>query len=91
MSENLDVKIFPNPITDFGTITFKNYVNDANVNISLYDVLGRKIGTYFDKQMNTGDADYFQLEASKFSAGIYNLVFRINGKQMLSKQLVIAK
>ncbi len=48
-----DFKIYPNPITNESIISFQTKTND-NVNLSIFDIQGRKICTLLDERLIAG-------------------------------------
>ncbi len=46
-------KVYPNPVSGNSLISFQTKTNE-NVNISVYDIQGRKICTLLDEKMNAG-------------------------------------
>ncbi|TAL67785.1 MAG: hypothetical protein EPN82_13165 [Bacteroidetes bacterium] len=87
----LDTRIFPNPMVEFSTISFKSLIDNASVKVQINDVLGRCIGTYYEGMMNKDDTHYFQLKKEQLSSGVYYVSFIINGRQAQLKQLVVVE
>ena len=50
---NSNLKIYPNPITNESVIYFQTQTSEK-VNLSIYDIQGRKICTLIDEKLNTG-------------------------------------
>ena len=87
----LDLRIFPNPMVEFSTISFKSLIDNANVKVQISDMLGRSMGTYFDGTMNKDETHYFQLKAGTLSSGVYYVTVYVNGRQVELKQLVVTQ
>jgi hypothetical protein len=64
-----DFKVFPNPITSESIISFQTKINE-NVNLSIFDIQGRKICTMLDENLNAG-THTIPLKNSIPSGGIY--------------------
>lgn len=60
---------YPNPFNPSTTIEFSLKEN-SNVKLSIYNILGQKVVTLIDGQMNAG-AHIYQFNASNLSSGIY--------------------
>ncbi len=69
---NSKTLIFPNPFTNFTTISFSEEITlDENTTFELYDILGNKVKTVDKIQENN-----FKLERGSLSNGIY--IFKVN-------------
>jgi hypothetical protein len=88
---------YPNPFNPSTVIEFNipNHVGDglkpfpANVNLSVYDVLGRKVTTLVNKQQSPGHYKV-SFDASNLSSGIYFYQLRI-GNKSLSKKMILLR
>ena len=81
---------YPNPFTDATTIPL-NLEYDSDINISLYDLTGRKILTAFNGQMNAG-VNNFTLNRNSLASGYYIYKVSIsnpNGRFEESKKLIV--
>jgi hypothetical protein len=79
--------IFPNPTSNLATIAFEGFEN-SDIEISLVNLLGEVV---FSKKINSSAyLDYYNLDVSLLSNGIYNLVAKSNGK-ITTKKLQILK
>ncbi len=87
----IDIRIFPNPMVEFSTISFKSLIDNANVKVQISDMLGRSMGTYFDGLMNKDDTHYFQFKAGELASGVYYVTVYVNGRQAELKQLVVTQ
>ncbi len=87
----IDTKIYPNPASEFASVSFKLNDNGGNVRLELYDLMGRRISTVYNKTLAKGDAKLIQIETNELQQGIYNLVFVLNGHNILTRQIMIVK
>jgi hypothetical protein len=79
--------IFPNPTSDLATLAFEGY-KDSDIEVKLVNLLGEVV---FSKKINSSAyLDYYNLDVSLLSNGIYNVVAKSNGK-ITTKKLQILK
>ncbi len=71
----LKVNVFPNPSTDYITVSFENRINNQNFTIEIFDLQGKILFT--DKF----EADKAQLNMSQYVSGIYLLKVTDNDNQ----------
>lgn len=76
-----EVKVFPNPASDFVTVSIKDKME--NPEIKMYDIMGKLV-----KQEQFESGNNLQFSVSNLSKGIYYLQISSNGKEM-SKKLII--
>ena len=79
---------YPNPFNPSTKINF-SIAKPSNVKLIVYDILGRKVATLINNQMNTGSYIY-EFDASRFASGVYFYSleagdFKVNKKMMLLK------
>ena len=67
--EENNFKIYPNPITNESIISFETKTN-TNVELSIFDVQGKKIMTLLDKNLNEGNHKT-SINNSLLNSGIY--------------------
>lgn len=74
---------YPNPFTTSTKIKYNTPV-EGNVEISIYDILGRRVKTILDERQ---PADFHEIEWApmQLSSGIYICVMRADGKQFTKK------
>jgi hypothetical protein len=60
---------YPNPFNPITTIQF-TVPKHTNVKLQLYDLLGRKVGTLVDEELEPGEYKYI-FNASGFASGVY--------------------
>jgi hypothetical protein len=64
--------------------------NETNVNISLYDILGRKVATLVNKVQSPGKYK-INYVPTNLSAGTYFYTLRVNNNIILTKKLLLIK
>ncbi|HKK46726.1 MAG TPA: invasin domain 3-containing protein [Balneolaceae bacterium] len=79
---SLDIN-YPNPFSDHTTIKYETPV-EGNVQLLVYDILGRKVKTIIDQRQ---PADFHEATwtPSQLASGVYILVMRAGGKQFTRK------
>lgn len=84
-TDNLNVNIFPNPTTGIVNIEL-GQLDYQNVNIQVYDLLGRK----FDAQLRSTSLGQYEVNLSNRPEGMY--IIRIKtGKHVINKKLLLSK
>jgi hypothetical protein len=83
----IDFKVYPNPITNQSVISFQTQTS-GKVNLSVFDIHGRKISSMVDKTLPAGSYNY-PLEKNLPSDGIYFL--RLKTQEGISTQKIIYK
>ena len=63
------IEVFPNPTTSDITVTFK-VDETTNANLSIYDVVGRKVITILDGQLPNGQYTYNE-NLGQLEPGLY--------------------
>jgi len=72
---NLNLNVFPNPVSEELTILYRNSTNDK-LSISLYDLTGRKVATLFQGIQSIGNQTlHFNVAKNNLAKGTYHLVF----------------
>ena len=71
ITTNLNTSIYPNPVSNFVTVSFGDTINSDILSI-LYDIQGREVLTTI-----TAPTQSFQLDMSQFAAGAYILKIRV--------------
>jgi len=79
------LEVYPNPTSDLIQLKL-SLVDDAKVNLSIFDNSGKRIKTFLNGN-SKGDFS-FEWDASAASSGIYFAVLEINGEK-ISKQFVV--
>jgi hypothetical protein len=79
---------YPNPFNP-GTMIRYQLPATSNVQLDVFDVLGRKVATLENGLVQAGTHEVY-FDASGFSSGIY--IYRLNtGQQVLTRQMVLVK
>jgi hypothetical protein len=79
---------YPNPFNPSTTIKFA-IPNDADVNLSIFNVLGELVTTLVDKNLNAGQYEY-EFDAQNLSSGIY--IYRIKANDFVeTKKMVLLR
>ena len=81
-----DIIIYPNPATVSTTISI-SLQNNRVINISVFDVNGRKVIKVFEGELSTGTHD-FKIDINQLSKGYY-LVRAGSGLRISSKKLIV--
>lgn len=82
------IKVQPNPVETNATITF-NIAERNRVDVSLFDINGRKVQTIFSKVAEPGNNTAI-IDATVLSSGTYSIVIT-DGNSTITKQIVIKK
>ena len=85
---DLYLNVYPNPFNDFTTINYSIAKTD-NIEISVYDQLGRKIETLVKSRKEAGD---YQIDwkTPTLTAGVYHLKM-VTNEGTYTRQLVLTK
>ncbi|MDD5361457.1 MAG: arylsulfotransferase family protein [Ignavibacteria bacterium] len=78
---------YPNPFNPTTTIKF-SIPSSSFVNLSVYDITGKKVGEILNGQMSAGQYSE-KWDGSKFSSGVYFYVLKTNNFQSTKKMLLI--
>ncbi|MCF8240617.1 MAG: T9SS type A sorting domain-containing protein [Melioribacteraceae bacterium] len=79
---------YPNPFNPVTNISYHN-PEAGKVNITVFDILGRRIKTLIDEYVSPGKYE-LQFDAGELSSGVY--IYRITaGKFSASKKFVLMK
>jgi len=79
---------YPNPFNPSTKIVFE-LKESANTTLSVYNVLGEKVATLVDQNLNAGKYSY-DFDASKLSSGIYFYTLQ-SGKNIATKKMMLIK
>lgn len=80
---------FPNPFNPKTTIKYSIKLTSL-VNITLYNISGKKINTLLQEKKNKGIYE-LEFDGSHLSSGVYFLLFEIDNKIFESKKIMIVK
>ncbi len=90
-SNKIETNIYPNPAFTLTNISFKMNQISGWVDIDIYDMYGRKILNIYHQYLNNDGFDVINYNTDNISAGMYNIIFTINGNKELTKKLIITK
>lgn len=85
----LEMKVYPNPIREFATVSFRNARNTGRFKVELRDMPGRNLGVLYDKTVESGNADYFTLDRNGLAQGTYFLTVSLDGKLIASTKIMV--
>lgn len=83
-----DISVHPNPVTNNANIEF-NLDNNSNVNISLFDILGKKVMDIHNGELNSG-AHSIKLNSEYMQQGVYFVKLQMNN-QIITKKILVTK
>jgi hypothetical protein len=78
---------YPNPFNPVTTFRF-TIPEQGNVNLRIYDMLGRRVTTVINKNMEAGVHTY-TYDASRLASGTYIYIIRWNNLQLKGKMQLI--
>lgn len=78
----------PNPFNPKTTISFR-LIKNTDVNISVYDIIGREVTTLTDKKLSAGKHS-IDIDATNWPGGIYFYKVK-TAKTIVTKKMVLAK
>ncbi len=81
------VEIFPNPVFDNATITY-DMLAQGDVNISVYDVVGRLVEVLVDEEQSAGLKKIDWNVSGEITKGIYLVKITIDGNSLVKKVAV---
>ncbi|MEI7596349.1 MAG: T9SS type A sorting domain-containing protein [Bacteroidota bacterium] len=87
IEENLHLSIYPNPMNDQAQINF-NLIENSDVNIKIFDVLGREIIQLVNGKLNSGEQKISVTKEQVQSSGIYFANIIINGNSFTKRFIV---
>jgi hypothetical protein len=83
-----DLNLYPNPVSDMVTITYSLQEN-TQVEIAIYDILGKKISELYKGQRNSGITS-FRCDMSQLSNGAYYILMKTRDGTVV-KELLLNK
>jgi PKD repeat protein len=87
LANNLNLTIAPNPFENSTNVKFY-LVQDADVQITLLDLLGREVKTLNAATLNAGDHNIELNTNNEINTGIYLLKVRVNGIEKVEKVII---
>jgi len=79
-----DIKVYPNPFSEFVNLDLSIYNKDTNFTLVVYDIHGKKVKDY---RFNGGNTE--QLRLNELSSGIY--VLKVSSNQGLENSFKLIK
>jgi hypothetical protein len=80
---------YPNPFNPSTTISF-NLQKKSKVNITVYDMLGHQVAELLNEVKDAGQSSV-QFDGSNLYSGLYLCKMQIDGKQILTKKMMLLK
>ncbi len=80
---------YPNPFNPSTSIEF-NIPQQGDVKLTVYDILGKEINTLINKNLNAGNYSV-NFDGTGLSSGIYFYTLKAEGKQTITKKMVLTK
>ncbi len=87
LANNLNLSIAPNPFENSTNVNFY-LVQDAKVQISLFDLLGREVKTLDASLLNAGSHSIEFNTNNEFNSGVYLLKVKVNGIEKVEKVII---
>ncbi len=78
---------YPNPFNPTTNIIYE-VPNSGNVEITIYDSIGRKIKTLVNEMKNSGTYE-IQFDGSNLTSGVYFYRFQMNGNSIVKQMLLL--
>jgi hypothetical protein len=83
-------EVYPNPVHDLAIIVFQNPDANAHVLIELYGIIGERLATIYDSNIQQGEVYQAEVNTKSLASGTY--LFRILcGDQIINKKLIVLK
>jgi len=87
LEQQFNFIVFPNP-TETSSLVLFDLNEKSNVNIKLYDMLGREVEMIASGELNSGNHQFIINETGKLEKGIYLLKMEVNGA-LITKKIII--
>lgn len=84
---NNSISIYPNPATNQTKIKYE-LINEANVEIELFDLVGRKTKTIIEKSVFEKNKYEHTIPLNELSSGVYFIKFKINNSENVIKLII---
>lgn len=81
-SLEIEMNVFPNPVSQNATIAFNSAGERAR--LSIFDAMGNEVQVIFDQRLNAGEHT-LTWDASRLPAGIYFCRLLLNGRQQVRR------
>jgi PKD repeat protein len=86
-TSSLNFSVFPNPTTENTTIAF-DLTEKQNVNVMVYDIVGKEIVTVVNTELAPGEYKYEMNKNTKLAPGVY-FVKLTAGTHTITKKLIV--
>ncbi|MCK4979457.1 MAG: T9SS type A sorting domain-containing protein, partial [Candidatus Delongbacteria bacterium] len=80
---------YPNPFNPETTISY-SLINNAQVNLKVYDIAGREVCSLVDQKQNKG-MHQVKFDGSRLTSGIYFYRLSVDGKVVSNKKMMLLK
>jgi hypothetical protein len=91
VSKEISTNIYPNPSNDYVNISLEKIYEGGQYKIEIADILGEKLGTFFDKYIEIGNTGFVSVNTSGFPTGIYSVIVLLDEKIIKYEKLEIIK
>ncbi len=82
-----EMLIYPNPMSNNGTIDFR-VANNGPTTVEMYNMMGAKVVTLFDQNVQADQKFQVRFDASKYTRGLYVIYIR-NGSSIQKRKITI--
>lgn len=87
-AQSMNLSLFPNPTDANSTLNF-TLANNANVNVAVYDLMGRNVMDVFAGNETAG-AHSYEVNAEKLASGVYMLKVSLdNGANVVTSRMIV--
>lgn len=90
-NELVSAEFYPNPANESAVLSFSFKKPANSVKISLFNILGEKIGIVFDRNINAYIANYARINTGALAPGVYYAVISADGMIFSTKSLIVIK
>jgi len=82
-----DFFVFPNPVNNIANIQFNLAENKDNIEVGIYDMVGKKIKNLYNGPLSQGGQD-FSIDVSGLSKGVYFVSIISSDRRVTQKMIV---
>ena len=82
-----ELVVYPNPMSNNGTIDFR-VANNGPTTVEMYNMMGAKVVTLFDQNVQADQKFQVRFDASKYTRGLYVIYIR-NGSSIQKRKITI--
>jgi hypothetical protein len=83
------IQCFPNPMAQSTTVKYRT-IEDANVNINIYDINGRKVATLINEKQDAGTYE-LKWDATTATNGVYFATLATNNKNIQTIKIILTR